>query len=432
MTSQESSSAAMDSSDLDSSGSSKLASTISHLFECCICQQNLQDAHICPRCSQPFCRKCIAGWLGNQPTCPQCRELLTVESLVKARTFDQVQEVVSDFVASEQRNRCLGHGKDLSLFCLVCESCLCPGCMFAEEHVGHKDQVLLLEGAFEEFRCRFREYFELLKQREETLEMSLSTVKKNERLLKEAQGRMSSIARKMIDSITGHYNEEITRQSRIKEQLQVQEGKVAVLRSLANSLNTNVTTVAAMNEVTEFQKLAGELLKEKPPAVTVVDVHFKNSLIPSPIGLELYLKNARRHHRFYESSQQTESGFRWKVKVSAHQETTAWSCSLLLEKGRPDTFWVALGGSPAKPYRFELGQWVDFGDDIPCVYDSEADTLEVQLEIQQARTYAAQCSQQQDYIAELEARIGRYEAVIGDIQRKAACSLDGAGAAMEQ
>lgn len=105
--------------------------------------------------------------------------------------------------------------------------------------------------------------------------MSLATVKRNERLLEEAQDRMSSIARKMIDSITGHYNEEIARQARNKEQLQSQEGKVAVLRSLANSLNTNVTSVAAMNEVTEFQKLAGELLKEKPPAVRVVDVHFK-------------------------------------------------------------------------------------------------------------------------------------------------------------
>ena len=127
------------------------------LFECCICHQGLQDAHICSGCSQPFCRKCIDEWLAKETNCPCCRRELSATGLVKARTIDQMQQVVNRLVASETRNRCSEHRKEqLSFFCFPCEQCVCACCLFSELHLEHKDQAVLL-GKFD--GSKYNKYF---------------------------------------------------------------------------------------------------------------------------------------------------------------------------------------------------------------------------------------------------------------------------------
>ena len=65
---------------------------------CSICQCVLRDPRTCQNREHPFCLSCISQHLRNSPTCPECREDLTPETLKTPRFLKNV--------LSELRIRC--------------------------------------------------------------------------------------------------------------------------------------------------------------------------------------------------------------------------------------------------------------------------------------------------------------------------------------
>ena len=56
-------------------------------LRCCICHDVLNDPRLCHDKEHQFCLSCITQHLSNSPTCPECREDLTPETLKQPQRF---------------------------------------------------------------------------------------------------------------------------------------------------------------------------------------------------------------------------------------------------------------------------------------------------------------------------------------------------------
>ena len=99
---------------------------------CCICHCVLKDPRLCEAGEHRFCFNCISQNLANSPTCPECRQPLTPETLQYPQSFLKT-------VLSEQIIKCdyiergcpkqveLGnlekHVKGCEFRPVLCESC---------------------------------------------------------------------------------------------------------------------------------------------------------------------------------------------------------------------------------------------------------------------------------------------------------------------
>jgi hypothetical protein len=56
-------------------------------LRCCICRDVLRNPRLCQDKEHQFCLACISQHLNNSPTCPECRENLTPETLKHPQRF---------------------------------------------------------------------------------------------------------------------------------------------------------------------------------------------------------------------------------------------------------------------------------------------------------------------------------------------------------
>uniref|UniRef100_A0A8D8GGA0 E3 ubiquitin-protein ligase TRIM37 n=1 Tax=Culex pipiens TaxID=7175 RepID=A0A8D8GGA0_CULPI len=136
------------------SENSEPATELVRLLECRVCLEGVKNCLICCHCSQPFCQDCIVRWIQENGKCPNCRQNLTCKgSLVKVATFDRIQELLMD----ESQNRCGQHPKDyLSLYCKLCQQSICARCLHSDQHMEHKDEVVLVDDIYDQSEYRLR------------------------------------------------------------------------------------------------------------------------------------------------------------------------------------------------------------------------------------------------------------------------------------
>ena len=78
--------------------------TLYSMFSCLICKDVVveESAPLVPPCCRAavLCRECMDQWLENQPSCPHCREPLSIESCDKL----PILRPLFDFLSEQQEN----------------------------------------------------------------------------------------------------------------------------------------------------------------------------------------------------------------------------------------------------------------------------------------------------------------------------------------
>ncbi|KAL1401848.1 hypothetical protein pipiens_001919 [Culex pipiens pipiens] len=350
------------------------AAEVTRLFECCICHQGLQDAHICAQCSQPFCRKCIDEWLAKEANCPCCRRALSAAGLVKARTFDQMQQVVNRLVASEGRNRCSEHRKEqLSFFCFPCEQCVCAVCLFSEQHLEHKDQAVLLEVAYGQYKVKLYAALRSMDKRKETLNNSFEKVENNQNLL----------------------NEKLNEQKDHLERFEKDRARTDELHGQAEKLLADEKDASTLVKMMEMLQTSEKFLSEEKLEVNLIDVLNQRNLLPEPAVLKFRLERFKEtllKHGKYESLPLTKDGFSWKVQCV--KALTVVKASLIFPTGFPCNWKKDSQGIT----------WWKFRMDFVLMMQLRCILSKLKIRIQQARSHAERCIQLEHYVKRLEAK----------------------------
>lgn len=139
--------------------------TSQHLqdIECAFCRSGLDDPRFLP-CHDFFCMKCIRTLSQNSPfECPCCRSQIHLSEselgkLPVAVAFKRIRERLSKtlsngstrFPPRPQRGfNCEDHDIPLKLFCVDCDSPICPECALSPRHASHRyDYVVKADGTY--------------------------------------------------------------------------------------------------------------------------------------------------------------------------------------------------------------------------------------------------------------------------------------------
>jgi RNA-binding protein YhbY len=126
---------------------------VEEFFRCLICYDKASKPLMCPYCSKFCCSKCFKKWLNeHNSTCPSCRAVLEIKTLVKVRFMSELSEVnqlLEKAVASVLNSQvsqglgdskvltqevCKTHQQELKYFCKDCNTPICSDCaMFSKE-----------------------------------------------------------------------------------------------------------------------------------------------------------------------------------------------------------------------------------------------------------------------------------------------------------
>ncbi|XP_058451981.1 E3 ubiquitin-protein ligase TRIM37-like [Malaya genurostris] len=377
----------------------KTSDSESSLFECCICQDNLQAPQLCPHCSKLFCNKCIIDWLDKENSCPCCRAEINVDSLVKACSVAGIQEA---FERLTNRNRCDKHKSlELVLFCNACEECICTSCWFSE-HVDHRDQAIPIDKRCEIFEENLKLHLQGLNDRWD--KNSEATVQANIALLDQERTRDSELLETMKTESSAHFQKLMEKEQVTLEMLDNDKKEFAKFHEKFKFLSEQGKTAATLNELIEFGKSV-ELFRLKP-VINVETLDFANknlAVFPEPTVFLFRMERFREtidKLSFYESIPQGSSGFEWKLKLS--YEGNELQCYLRMLKGIPGEYAVSLMEQPEQKLQFEIDTAVLLGI---CTTDITDDILEVRVLVRQAATYAQKCSQLENYVKQMEIKV---------------------------
>jgi len=183
--------------------------SLTELFRCFICMQQLRDARLCPHCSKLCCAPCIERWLMEQrPQCPHCRAPLQRDELVNCRWAEEVtQQLDSMRVVQTQikeseadKDKCEQHFEKLSVYCISCRTCICHLCaLFVGQHSGHSFRPL--DEEYEVHKKKINEEISALRRRLLELHGLIKDIDKNVQSVKSSKDDRVHDMKTVVDNM---------------------------------------------------------------------------------------------------------------------------------------------------------------------------------------------------------------------------------------
>uniref|UniRef100_A0A182IZC9 Uncharacterized protein n=1 Tax=Anopheles atroparvus TaxID=41427 RepID=A0A182IZC9_ANOAO len=209
---------------------------INDIFKCTICFGELDQPHLCPRCSKMYCYDCIDEWLltGASQCCPNCKLDLHLDQLVKVRWFDDIEKLQRNLrslagsgaaslsttaanqakpVSDAEQELCLRHGKALSFYCSSCKQCVCETCATDADDSRHRDHTFkALHVTYEQHRAVLEGELEKVEHYRDKLAALVDNIDRNVELI----GRVKAVKCSELESIVAAARRGLDRQEEQK------------------------------------------------------------------------------------------------------------------------------------------------------------------------------------------------------------------------
>lgn len=360
------------------------------VFHCGICHENVKDVRVCPRCSRLYCNKCIQTWLTKSGSCPNCRADIGYKDLVKGCSINEIRESFSELLGFLDRNLCDQHEQELTLYCYSCEVNICVKCLYATDHVDHKEQVVPVDEAYDHYK--------------QNLKTDLLWIKGRKDIIRQGLEQVAEMQQQLNDE-----NEQIEDLCEESEQLLAGEASPVTLVRIRNTVKQIAKLRTEQEHDTEAIRIdrRGEFILE--PAVVVFCMDEFTEIIADEDKYELRSKDS---HGLVWLCTVTE----WNLDDDdAVGEDGNYFCYLSLMAGVPGDYSVSLNKQPEKVLSFELNKDVLIGY---VVRNIENDTCQVTVEIRQ--TYADRIKQLQERVAQLEKQCNKqksFKSLLSDYEK---------------
>ncbi|KAJ1134970.1 hypothetical protein NDU88_001416 [Pleurodeles waltl] len=216
---------------------------------CSLCLDYFTDP-VSVECGHTFCLSCITDfweWVQTDFPCPQCREILQINTLRPNKQLANMVEILKHIytLGATPQILCRENEQKLKLFCEDDRELICVVCSVSCEHDTHT--VLPVREAAQEHKERFQSYLESLKEK---LEDVLKLQRKEE--LKEAK----------FENLFKSQRKRITKEFEKLEQI-LEKEKSCHLRHLEDKEKRSLLSIREkMTKLKEQRSALGSLIAE--------------------------------------------------------------------------------------------------------------------------------------------------------------------------
>ncbi|XP_074132784.1 putative E3 ubiquitin-protein ligase TRIML1 isoform X2 [Sminthopsis crassicaudata] len=145
---------------------------------CSICLDYFTDP-VTAKCGHSFCIECLLQCMEGVDatlTCPECRQLIQISSLIPDRDLQQLSTSRKRrrhrlLQSMENLTTCDQHGEKEILFCEEDQKVICESCSLASEHKDH--QMILVDRAIDKYKAILQEHKNRLRRKQEEIKSRL-------------------------------------------------------------------------------------------------------------------------------------------------------------------------------------------------------------------------------------------------------------------